>query len=373
MQVLGGDSTDFRYDGDGRLVRIDVNGSLRSYFLWDGQNLFAELDALGRKVAEYSYYPGLDNLHALVIGTEPHYAHHDGAGNVVALTDRYQTLKRSRYQLDPWNGGILGPGSLSCGNCDRPQFKGALMFDEVGLYYMRNRWYSPNMGRFISEDPVGLAAGINQYAYAGNDPINRSDPIGLGECHTRVVVRRGVVQYEHACSVAGILWVGIHPNLQRLLNALEQGALANRMQAMIARASTFSWYTRSGAVGYSRGIGVRPSKLQSRECLSATIQSADTYVPLGMLPHPATMSANATLEVAALGALAYDIENAGVAPWRKALAWGIWTAQTGTVLTGSLPPTALGTSIVEFGFTNLSSWALMGTNAGRAWGEACGM
>jgi RHS repeat-associated protein len=52
----------------------------------------------------------------------------------------------------------------------------------AGLYYVRARWYDASMGRFISEDPIGLAGGINNYAYAANDPVNLSDPSGLGPC-----------------------------------------------------------------------------------------------------------------------------------------------------------------------------------------------
>ena len=55
------------YDGGGRLVRRVVNGTAK-YFIWDGANLLAELNADGSKVAEYSYYPGLDNLHAFIVG-----------------------------------------------------------------------------------------------------------------------------------------------------------------------------------------------------------------------------------------------------------------------------------------------------------------
>jgi len=41
------------------------------------------------------------------------------------------------------------------------------------------RWYSPEMGRFISEDPIGLEGGINYYVYVFNNPVNSTDPFGL--------------------------------------------------------------------------------------------------------------------------------------------------------------------------------------------------
>jgi hypothetical protein len=44
------------------------------------------------------------------------------------------------------------------------------------------RYYDPALSRFISEDPIGLAGGVNQYAYAENDPQNLSDPLGLDSC-----------------------------------------------------------------------------------------------------------------------------------------------------------------------------------------------
>ncbi len=48
-----------------------------------------------------------------------------------------------------------------------------------GLTYLRNRWYDPQTGRFLTQDPIGLAGGVNLYAYAGNNPIGFSDPFGL--------------------------------------------------------------------------------------------------------------------------------------------------------------------------------------------------
>ncbi|MGH2397544.1 MAG: hypothetical protein ACRDFW_11280, partial [bacterium] len=101
--MVGGDSLDFRYDGGGRLVRKDVNGSTQTWLLWQGDNLLAELNATATgKVAEYSYYPGLDNPHAVIVGTTPYYAHVDGIGNVIALTDSAtQDLQRT-YDYDAW-------------------------------------------------------------------------------------------------------------------------------------------------------------------------------------------------------------------------------------------------------------------------------
>ena len=46
---------------------------------------------------------------------------------------------------------------------------------------MRSRWYDPEAGRFVSEDPSGFAGGPNLYTFAGNDPINGRDPAGLSD------------------------------------------------------------------------------------------------------------------------------------------------------------------------------------------------
>jgi RHS repeat-associated protein len=56
--------------------------------------------------------------------------------------------------------------------------------DGTGLYYYRNRYYSPTSQRFISADPFGLAGcDANLYAYVGNSPMAYLDPLGLARVY----------------------------------------------------------------------------------------------------------------------------------------------------------------------------------------------
>ncbi len=49
----------------------------------------------------------------------------------------------------------------------------------TGLIYYRARWYDPQQGRFLSEDPISYEGGFNLYSYVDNDPIGFTDPLGL--------------------------------------------------------------------------------------------------------------------------------------------------------------------------------------------------
>ncbi len=168
----------YQYDAFGRLLRQDLQGFGQRHFLWNGDDLLAELNNnVAVKVGEYSYFGGLDNLHAFIVGSTPYYAHRDALGNTIALTSQQTSVART-YFYDVW-GTNTGGYDAGFGNADRARWKGALwMGPETDLYYMRNRWYEPRTGRFLSEDPIGLAGGLNPYAFAAGDPVNMRDPSG---------------------------------------------------------------------------------------------------------------------------------------------------------------------------------------------------
>ncbi len=59
-------------------------------------------------------------------------------------------------------------------------FTGREFDAESDLYYYRARYYNPASGRFLTADPIGFAGGdTNLYRYVKNNPINRTDPLGL--------------------------------------------------------------------------------------------------------------------------------------------------------------------------------------------------
>jgi len=98
----------------------------------------------------------------------------DALGSVIALTDDTGMVKTT-YTYDPF-GKVTITGEAS----DNPfQYTGREN-DSTGLYYYRARYYSPELQRFISEDPIGRAGGdVNYFAYVGNNPVNLTDPLGL--------------------------------------------------------------------------------------------------------------------------------------------------------------------------------------------------
>ncbi|WP_375224219.1 RHS repeat-associated core domain-containing protein [Erwinia amylovora] len=62
------------------------------------------------------------------------------------------------------------------------RFQGQYFDAETGLHYNLFRYYDPAGGRFTQTDPIGLAGGLNLYAYAPN-PLSWIDPLGLAKCH----------------------------------------------------------------------------------------------------------------------------------------------------------------------------------------------
>jgi RHS repeat-associated protein len=171
--VTNGVTTTYGYDGWGRRVRKTVNGTATGY-LHDGDQVVVEVDANRQPVVEYTYYPGIDRPHSMRRGGQTYYYAQDAQGNVTGLISATGTLA-ARYEYTPFGETITASGSVT----NAVQFKGREYDAESGLYFMRARYYDPHLGRFSSQDPIGLRGGINPYVFADNNPVANADPLGL--------------------------------------------------------------------------------------------------------------------------------------------------------------------------------------------------
>jgi RHS repeat-associated protein len=97
----------------------------------------------------------------------------DGLGSTLGLTDDTGSLV-TQYSYEPFGAGSASGASSN----NTAQYTGREN-DGTGLYFYRARYYSTALQRFISEDPIGYAGGINLYAYVDNNPIGFTDPSGL--------------------------------------------------------------------------------------------------------------------------------------------------------------------------------------------------
>lgn len=161
----------FKYDVQGRRVQKVAAGVTRDY-VYDGPEL-AEERASNGITLRFFHGLGIDQHLAQVDGSgTARYFAADHVGSMVQQTDPTGSVTLTR-QYDPWGKLVLGSSA------GRYAFTGREWDPETGLYYYRARYYDPNLGRFLSEDPIGFEAGPNVFSYVLNNPVTLTDPFGM--------------------------------------------------------------------------------------------------------------------------------------------------------------------------------------------------
>jgi RHS repeat-associated protein len=203
----------FTYDGLGRCVRRIVyapDGSFKTLiFAYDGWNPVVEYDGAAALVGQNVYGAKDDelvlrwsNVGGWLIPKL------DRNGNVLYLLDG-SNVRVENYKYDAYGK----PTILSTNNAqlstsavgNRFMFEGREWISQMGIYDYRHRMYQPDLGRFLQTDPMGLqtegskltteqkalyspggsapetfsSSEMNLYRYCGDDPVDRSDPLGL--------------------------------------------------------------------------------------------------------------------------------------------------------------------------------------------------
>jgi RHS repeat-associated protein len=165
--------SEYRYDFAGRRISKRGRDGTTIYYTYLGPNLAQELDANGVVIASYTY-DGLDRPVSMYRNGLTYFYLLDHLGSVLGLVDENGVVAAT-YRYDPWGNVISSTGGLA----NSLRFTAREWDEESGLYFYRARYYDPQVGRFISRDPIGVRGGMNLYAYVANRPVNLRDPSGL--------------------------------------------------------------------------------------------------------------------------------------------------------------------------------------------------
>ncbi len=170
------------YDGDGNRAAKTVNGVTTQYLVDDlnptGLPQVVEEVVNGAVTRQYTYGLQRINQQQFINNTwTPSFYVYDGGGSVRQLTDSTGKVT-DEYEYDAYGNSFTKTGSTP----NNYLYRGEQFDSDLGLYYLRARYYNTMTGRFVSRDPEdGIDTDpktLHKYNYAGGDPVNAIDPTG---------------------------------------------------------------------------------------------------------------------------------------------------------------------------------------------------
>ena len=175
-----GKDISYEYDGEGRRISKTVKGNKEEY-KYEGERL-VKIIKEGREI-EVLY-----DIKGEIVGLKNeegyYYYRKDALGNIERIIDSTgKTIVKYEYSV--W-GELIEEKEIENKKIveDNPyKYKSYYYDKESGLYYLKSRYYSASLHRFISLDQteymeIGSITGLNLYVYCGNDPVNMADPDG---------------------------------------------------------------------------------------------------------------------------------------------------------------------------------------------------
>lgn len=203
----------FRYDGSGQISELDVTGAFTTDGRKDRRYGLVKLQDVSAGGVKQSVVVRQIPADGGIIATKRGpagpwvYPFSEERGTRFTSDDGgtfTQELKYSPYGVATSSGAQ--PGYLTY---TQNQWNGGDSLADLGLVQVGARMYDPVIGRFLSRDPLIVprsAAAMNPYAFAGNDPVNASDPTGLDPAITMPDLR--IYGYYNSSDGSSEIWIG---------------------------------------------------------------------------------------------------------------------------------------------------------------------
>ena len=165
----------YEYDGLGHRIASVFNGQRTEYQIdpFALGNVVGEFNGAGSLIAHYAHGKGL--LARRDAGNGTAFYNFDALGNTSEITDAAGNSV-NQYSYLPFGESLTSSETVA--NPFRYGGELGIQHEGHGLEFMRARYFDPVTGHFTQRDPVGLAGGMNLYAYVNNSPMNDSDPSG---------------------------------------------------------------------------------------------------------------------------------------------------------------------------------------------------
>jgi RHS repeat-associated protein len=224
----GQQSSTYNYNGRGQLVSIQTRGLTTAYeydalgrrtakrvggvitrFQWAGTQLLSESTNDGKRVVrrDYLFCPEFLTPLGFREGSSVYYIHSGRLQEPLCVTDKGgQVVWKAEYLS-------FGRALISVDRVKQPlRLPSQYHDDETGLHYAVARYYSPDLGRFLSMDPHRVpGASLNYYTYCDGDPVNRVDPTG----EISLTLGTVLVAVAIGCAVGAAIGAGVELYKQR--------------------------------------------------------------------------------------------------------------------------------------------------------------
>lgn len=176
----------FKYDKDGRRINKIVNNVETKYYL-EGENIV--LEKTGSNVLYY-IYNSVEDLIGFKYNDNVYFYDKNLQDDIVGILDSNYNIV-AKYTYDSWGnilsvtdneGNVIGESADHIANINPFRYRSYYYDKETKLYYLNDRYYNPEIGRFINIDVgisnIGEIDGYNMYVYAVNNPITYYDNDG---------------------------------------------------------------------------------------------------------------------------------------------------------------------------------------------------
>jgi RHS repeat-associated protein len=209
-------TTTYGYAADGKRVWSQKPGEAKRFYIYSGDVLIGEIynDTTQPSISSYTYGP--DGLLAIQQDTTTYWPVYGPQGETRALTDVNGAVVQT-YAYDGY--GIQIPTTLPATVRNPFQYGGKYGYytdHESGFILATYRWYSPQLRRWVSRDPIGYEGGVNLYEYVDGNPIMYVDPLGwekLPQCAINILKKFFPKTRGHAAlGQAELENIEVHPN-----------------------------------------------------------------------------------------------------------------------------------------------------------------